>query len=126
MVRYIAFYDEEENMNGFMEKLEVGATVYYKAPRPAYAVRKSTVAEVIERPFRRCGPALPRFEYVLANGERLRWWDAYATREATEAALMEDLKSRLAFQKVALANLQHEMAYEEEALKRLESRKSAN
>ena len=77
------------------------------------------MVEVIEHPFRRCGPALPRFVYVLANGERLRWWDAYATREAAEAALIEDLKSRLAFQKVALANLQHEMAYEEEALKRL-------
>ena len=119
MVRHIALYDEEENMSGFMEKLEVGATVYYKAPRPAYAVRKSTVAEVIEHPFRRCGPALPRFEYVLANGERLHWRNAYVTREAAEAALIENLKSRLAFQKVELANLQHEMAYEEEALKRL-------
>ena len=126
MVRFITLNDEDENMNGFMEKVEVGATVYYKAPRPAYAVRKSTVAEVIEHPFRRCGPALPRFEYVLANGERLRRWEAYATRKAAEAALMEDLKSRLASNKVALANLQHEMAYEEEALRRLESRKSAN
>ena len=113
-------------MIGFAEKVEVGATVYYKAPRPAYAVRKSTVAEVIEHPFRRCGPALPRFEYVLANGERLRWWDAYATREDAEAALVEDLKTRLAFQKVEMANLQHEMAYEEGALRLLESRKSAN
>ena len=126
MVRFITLNDEDKDMIGFVEKVEVGATVYYKAPRPTYAVRKSTVAEVIEHPFRRCGPALPRFEYVLVNGERLRWWDAYATREAAEAALMEDLKSRLAFQKVALANLQHEMAYEEEALKRLERRKSAN
>ena len=109
-------------MHGFMEKVEVGASVYYKAPRPAYAVRKSTVVEVIEHPFRRCGPALPRYEYVLANGERLRWWDAYPTREAVEAALIEDLKSRLAWNQVSLANLQHEMAREEEALRRLEKR----
>ena len=113
-------------MNGFVEKIEVGTTVYYKAPRPTYAVRKSTVVEVVKNPFRRCGPVLPRLVYVLANGERLRWLDAFPTREAAEAALVEDLKSRLAFQKVALANLQYEMAYEEEALKRLERRKSAN
>ena len=119
MVRHIALYDEEENMSGFMEKLEVGTTVYYRAPRPACAVRKSTVAEVIEHPFRRCGPALPRFEYVLANGERLHWRDAYVTRKAAEAAIIEDLKSRLAWHQVALANLQHKMKYEEEALKRL-------
>ena len=100
--------------------MEVGDNVYYKAPQPTYAIRKSTVVEVIEYPFRRCGPVLPRYEYVLANGERLRWLDAYATREAAELALIEDLKSRLAFQKVSLANLQHEMAQEEEALHRLE------
>ena len=109
-------------MLGFMEKLEVGAAVYYKAPRPAYAVRKSTVVEVVEHPFRRCGPFLPRYEYVLDNGERLRWRDAYATREAAEAALIKGLKSKLAFQQVSLANLQHEMAQEEEALQRLERR----
>ena len=113
-------------MQEFIGNVEVGTAVYYIAPRPAYAVRKSTVVEVVKNPFRRCGLALPRFEYVLVNGERLRWLDVYTTREAAEAALIEDLKSRLAFQKVALANLQHEMAYEEEALKRLESRKSAN
>ena len=64
-----------------MEKVEVGATVYYKAPRPTYAVRKSTVVEVVEHPFRHHGSVLHRFVYVLANGERLRWLDAYATRE---------------------------------------------
>ena len=120
MVRLISLIEEEENMHGFMEKLEVGATVYYKAPRPAYAVRKSTVVEVIEHPFRRCGPALPHYEYVLANGERLRCRDAYASREAAEAAIIEDLKSRLAWNQVSLANLQHEMARQEEALQRLE------
>ena len=111
-------------MHGFMEKVEVGASVYYKAPRPAYAVRKSTVVEVIEHPFRRCGPALPRYEYVLANGERLQCWDAYATREDAEAALVDDLKTRLALHQVSLANLQHEMAQEEEALRRLEGRQT--
>lgn len=124
MVRFITFIDEDEakNMNGFMEKLEVGASVYYKAPRPSYAVRKSTVAEVVKHPFRRSGPALPRYEYVLANGERLRCWDAYASREAAKTALIEDLKSRIALHKVALANLQHEMAHEEEALRLLVTR----
>ena len=107
-----------------LRNVEVGATVYYKAPQPAYAVRKSTVVEVVEYPFRRCGPFLPRFVYVLENGERLRWLDAYATREAAEAVLIEDLKSKLAFQKVSLANLQHEMAQEEMALKRLEERQT--
>ena len=104
----------------FMGEVEVGTTMYYKAPRPAYAVRKSTVAEVVKHPFRRCGPALPRFEYVLANGVRLRRWEAYATREDAEAAIIEELKSRLAWNQVSLANLQHEMARQEEALRRLE------
>ena len=113
-------------MQEFIGNVEVGTAVYYIAPRPACAVRKSTVVEVVKNPFRRCGPVLPRLVYVLANGERLRWLDAFPTREAAEAALIENLKSKLAFQKVALANLQYEMAYEEKALKRLESRKSAN
>ena len=113
-------------MQEFIGNVEVGTAVYYIAPRPACAVRKSTVVEVVKNPFRRCGPVLPRLVYVLANGERLRWLDAFPTREAAEAALIENLKSTLAFQKVALANLQYEMAYEEKALKRLESRKSAN
>ena len=124
MVRPITL--NEESMQEFIGNVEVGTAVYYIAPRPACAVRKSTVVEVVKNPFRRCGPVLPRFVYVLANGERLRWLDAYSTREAAEAALVEDLKTRLAFQMVALANLQHEMAYEEEALKRLERRKLAN
>ena len=105
-----------------MEKVEVGAAMYYKAPRPAYAVKKSTVVEVIEHPFRRCGPVLPRFEYVLANGERLRWWDAYATREDAEAALIKELKVSINLKNGELLNLQREIAYEEEALKRLEER----
>ena len=62
----------------------------------------------------------PRYVYVLANGERLRWSDAYATREDAEKALIEDLKTRLVLHQVALANLQHEMAQEEVALRRLE------
>ena len=105
-------------MIGIMEKVEVGAAVYYKAPRPAYAVRKSTLVEIVEYPFRRCGPDVFRTEYVLANGVRLQRWDAFATREA-----VEELKSSLAFKKIWLTNLQHEMAREEEALRRLERRK---
>lgn len=105
-----------------MEKIEAGTAVYYKSPKSTYAVRKSTVVEVVEHPFRRCGPILPRWVYVLANGERLRWLDAFATREAAETALVKDLRSRLAMHRVALANLQHEMAREEEALRRLEER----
>lgn len=107
-------------MIGIMEKVEVGAAVYYKAPRPAYAVRKSTLVEIVEYPFRRCGLDVFRTEYVLANGVRLQRWDAFATREAAEAALVEELKSSLAFKKIWLTNLQHEMAREEEALRRLE------
>ena len=104
-----------------MEKVEVGAAVYYKAPT-AYAVRKSTVVEVVEHPFRHHGSILHRFVYVLANGERLRWLDAYATREDAEADLIKELKVSLNFKNGELLNLQHEIAYDDEALKRLEKR----
>ena len=108
--------------------LEAGDTVYYKAPRPDYAVRKSVVVEVVTAP-----PSssiwrvmFQHYVYVLANGERLKQWDAYATRSLAEAALIEDLKSSIAFKKVQQTNLQHEIAYEEEALRLIEKSKLAN
>jgi hypothetical protein len=88
---------------------EVGDAVYYKAPKPSYAVRKSTVVEVVTA---RCHHlAFPRVVYVLANGERLDQWYAYATRSLAEAAIIEELKSSIAFNKVWMTNLQHEIAY---------------
>lgn len=103
---------------------EVGDAVYYKAPKPSYAVRKSTVVEVVTA---RCHHlAFPRVVYVLANGERLDRWHVYATRSLAEAAIIVDLKSSIAFKKVWMTNLQHEIAYEEEALRRMEKRQSAN
>lgn len=112
----------ENLMNKLFGHFEVGDSVYYKTPEPNYAVKKSIVVEVIEKTNRRF--LLSTFVYVLANGTRLRHFDAFATREIAEAAIIEDLKSRLASQKVALENLLHEMAYEEDALKRLERNKS--
>lgn len=103
---------------------EVGDAVYYKAPKPSYAVRKSTVVEVVTA---RCHHlTVPRLVYVLANGERLDQWYAYATRSLAEAAIIVELKSSIAFNKVWMTNLQHEIAYEEEMLRRMEKRQSAN
>lgn len=104
--------------------LEVGDAVYYKAPKPSYAVRKSTVVEVVTTRCHHLG--VPRVVYVLANGERLDQWNAYAKRSHAEAAIIEDLKSSIAFKKVWLTNLQHEIALEEEVLKRMEKRLSKN
>ena len=100
--------------------LEVGDAVYYKAPKPSYAVRKSVVVEVVTARCHHLG--VPRVVYVLANGERLEQWEAYATRSYVEAALIEELKSSIAFRKVWMTNLQHEIAYEEETLRRMEKR----
>ena len=108
-------------MRGFGQ-FEVGDAVYYKTPGLGYAVRKSTVVEVIDNLQKFLRPRSPLFIYVLANGERLAWYKAYATREDAEASIVKELKSSLELHKVALANLQHEMAYEEAALKRLEER----
>ena len=104
--------------------LEVGDAVYYRAPKPSYAVRKSTVVEVITARFHHLG--VPRVVYVLANDEKLEQWNAYATRGFAEAAIIEDLKSSIASKKVWMTNLQHEIAYEEEALERMERRRLAN
>lgn len=99
--------------------LEVGDVVYYKAPKPSYAVRKSTVTEVVKGRQHHLG--VPRIEYVLANGEKLDQWEAYATRSLAEAAIIESLKSSIAFKKVWLTNLQHEIVHEEAVLKRMEN-----
>ena len=99
--------------------LEVGDVVYYKAPKPSYAVRKSTVTEVVKGRQHHLG--VPRIEYVLANGEKLDQWEAYATRSLAEAAIIENLKSSIAFKKVWLTNLQHEIVHEEAVLKRMEN-----
>ena len=90
----------------------------------SYAVRKSTVVEVVTTRCHHLG--VPRVVYVLANGERLDQWNAYAKRSHAEAAIIEDLKSSIAFKKVWLTNLQHEIALEEEVLKRMEKRLSKN
>ncbi len=99
--------------------LEVGDVVYYKASKPSYAVRKSTVTEVVKGRQHHLG--VPRIEYVLANGEKLDQWKAYATRSLAEAAIIENLKSSIAFKKVWLTNLQHEIVHEEAVLKRMEN-----
>ena len=54
---------------------------------------------------------VPRLVYVLANGERLDQWYAYATRSLAEAAIIVELKSSIAFKKVWMTNLQNEIAY---------------
>ena len=115
---------DDATLKELFKVFEVGDAVYYKAPKPSYAVRKSTVVEVVTT---RCHHlAVPRLEYVLANGERLDQFSAYATRNLAEADIIEDLKSSIAFNKVWLTNLQHEIAHEEAVLKRMEKRLSKN
>ena len=63
---------------------------------------------------------IPYDVLTLENGIVVNALAAFTTRKKAEAFLITELKTRLAFQQVELANLQHEMAYEAAVLERLE------
>jgi hypothetical protein len=106
------------NIEALLGQIVVGSTVYYMSPEPEFAIRKSIVAEVhkniVHKPF------LMNKVYVLANGQRLRWHQAYATRESANAALVEKLKSQLLMHKIQFENLRHIIEQEERSLERIE------
>ena len=63
---------------------------------------------------------IPYDMLTLENGIVVNASAAFTSRKKAEAFLITELKTRLAFQQVELANLQHEMAYEKAVLERLE------
>ena len=93
------------NIESLLGQIEVGSTVYYMSPEPEFAIRKSTVAEVLENIAHK--PFLMKKVYVLVNGQRLQWYQAYVTRESAKAALVGKLKSQLQMHKIQFENLRH-------------------
>ena len=100
---------------------KVGDTAYYRSPESRYAIRKAKVVKVEER-HRRIDRNIfiPYDVLTLENGIVINASAAFTSRKKAEAFLITELKTRLAFQQVELANLQHEMAYEKAVLERLE------
>ncbi len=105
------------NIESLLGQIVVGSTVYYMSPEPEFAIRKSTVEKVIENISLK--PIPMNKVYVLANGQRMRWYQAYATRESANAALVEKLKSQLQMHKLQFENLRHIIDQEERSLKRI-------
>ena len=125
-----------------------GDIVYYRSPESRYAVRKAKVVQVEERKrylnIRIChrkgnenlhvdkknresvpadrGVYIPYDVLTLDNGIVLKASEVFATRQEAENYLIEELKSKLLFQQVALENLKQEIDYEKRTLKRLEQR----
>ena len=102
---------------------KVGDIVYYRSPESRYAIRKSPVVKVEER-HRRIDRNIfiPYDVLTLENGIVVNASAAFATRQEAENYLIEELKSKLLFQQVALENLKQEIDYEKRTLKRLEQR----
>ena len=100
---------------------KVGDTAYYRSPELRYAIRKAKVVKVEER-HRRLDRNIfiPYDVLTLENDIVVNASVAFTTRKKAEAYLITELKTRLTFQQVELANLQHEMAYEAAVLERLE------
>ena len=105
------------NIESLLGQIVVGSTVYYMSPEPEFAIRKSTVEKVIENISLK--PIHMNKVYVLANGQRMRWYQTYATRESANAALVEKLKSQLQMHKLQFENLRHIIDQEERSLERI-------
>lgn len=100
---------------------KVGDTAYYRSPESRYAIRKAKVVKVEERRRRLDRNIFVPYDVLtLENGIVVNASAAFTTRKQVEAFLITELKTRLLFQQVELANLQHEMAYEAAVLERLE------
>ena len=106
-------------------RFKVGDVAYYRSPESKYSVRKARVCGVEKKERRMDRLFWPYYVLTLENGIVMPSSEAFVTRQEAEAYFVEELKSRLAFQQVALANLQQEMAYEAAVLERLERRQKA-
>ncbi|MBO6026867.1 MAG: hypothetical protein J6P73_06430 [Bacteroidales bacterium] len=97
---------------------------YYRSPESKYSVRKAKVCGVEKKERRMDRIFWPYYVLTLENGVIMPSADAFVTRQEAEACFVEELKTRLAFQQVELANLQQEMAYEAAVLERLKRRQA--
>ncbi len=103
-----------------------GDVAYFRSPESKYCVRKAKVCDVEKKKRRVDHFFLPYYVITLENGIVMRSSEAFATRQEAEAFFVEELKTRLMFQQVALDNLLHEMAYETAVLERLKREKNKN
>lgn len=105
-------------------RFKVGDVAYYRSPESKYSVRKARVCRVEKKERRMDRILWPYYVLTLENGIIMPSAEAFVTRQEAEAYFVEELKTRLAFQQVELANLQQEMAYEAAVLDRLEKRRN--
>ena len=101
-------------------QFKLGDVAYYRSPESRYSVRKAKVCSVEKKERRVDHFFLPYYVITLENGLIMRSSEAFASRREAEMYFVEELKTQLTFQQVALDNLQHEMAYEAVILERLE------
>ena len=106
-------------------RFKVGDVAYYRSPESKYSVRKAKVCGVEKKERRSDRIFLPYYVLTLENGVIMLSEKAFVTRQEAEEFFVEELKIRLAFQQVELANLQQEMAYEAAVLERLERRQNS-
>ncbi len=96
--------------------LQVGDTVYYLSARPAYSIRKSTIAAMKHIPPNHHSNPLGRTELTLANGAIVEYNDVFDSKERVLEFIVADLKSSLLHHRNGLKTLQQEIVREERQL----------
>ena len=102
------------------QMLKVGDKVYYLSPTSKYAIRKSTITAIKELPYNHHFRPLGGYELTLADGTIVDYNDVFESKEKAVEYLIADLKSSLAYKRIALQTIHQEMKIEERLLKMFE------
>lgn len=106
------------------QMLKAGDAVYYLSPLSKYAIRKSTITAIKELPCNHHIRPLGGYELTLADGTIMEYNDVFESKEKAMEYFIADLRSSLAYKRIALQTIQQEMKTEERMLKMFEDKMS--
>ena len=104
--------------------LQVGDAVYYLSPLSQYAIRKSTITAIKTIPYNHHTRPLGGYELTLADGIIIEYNDVFESKEKAMEYIIADLRSSLAYKRIALQTIQQEMKTEKRLLKMYEDKMS--
>ena len=98
------------------QMLKAGDVVYYLSPLSEYAIRKSNITAIKELPCNHHIRPLGGYELTLADGTIMDYNDAFESKEKALEYIIADLRSSIAYKRIALQTIQQEMERAERLL----------
>jgi hypothetical protein len=105
-------YDYTRNFNKDClddTELQVGDAVYYLAPSSTYSIRKSVITEKKDIPGRNLIRLFGRCKLTLADGAVVDYNEVFDSREMVLAYIVNDLRTSITGNRMAILTLQREI-----------------